>query len=115
MNAALRTMANASRLFQNNPELLQLKYLQTLGEAGQGMIDAELFNMHSAQFISEHDAFLASRIAYVISGGQVRSNAKVDEQVLLTLERKAFIDFLKQDKTVARIDHMLKTGKPLRN
>lgn len=89
--------------------------IPVMGEAGQGMIDAELFNMHSAQFVSEHDAFLASRIAYVISGGQVRSNAKVDEDVLLTLERKAFIDFLKQDKTVARIDHMLKTGKPLRN
>lgn len=89
--------------------------IPVIGEAGQGMIDAELYNMHSAQFVSEHDAFLASRIAYVISGGQVRSNTKVDEEVLLTLERKAFVDFLKQEKTVARIDHMLKTGKPLRN
>jgi 3-hydroxyacyl-CoA dehydrogenase len=89
--------------------------IPVIGEAGQGMIDAELFNMQAAQFVSEHDVFLASRIAYVISGGQVRSNAKVDEEVLLALERKAFIDFLKQDKTVARIDHMLKTGKPLRN
>ena len=89
--------------------------IPVLGEAGQGMIDAELYNMKSAGFVSEHDAFLASRIAYVLSGGEVRSNAVVDESVLLTLERKAFVDFLKQEKTVARIDHMLKTGKPLRN
>jgi 3-hydroxyacyl-CoA dehydrogenase len=89
--------------------------IPVMGEAGQGMIDAELYNMHSAQFVSEHDAFLASRIAFVLSGGQVRTSARVDEDVLLTLERQAFIDFLKQEKTVARIDHMLKTGKPLRN
>ena len=79
------------------------------------MIDAELYNMKSAGFVSEHDAFLASRIAYVLSGGEVRSNAAIDEAVLLTLERRAFVDFLKEEKTVARIDHMLKTGKPLRN
>ncbi len=89
--------------------------IPVMGEAGQGMIDAELYNMKSAQFVSEHDAFLASRIAFVLSGGQARTSTKVDEEVLLTLERQAFIDFLKQEKTVARIDHMLKTGKPLRN
>lgn len=89
--------------------------IPVMGESGQGMIDAELYNMHSAQFVSEHDAYLASRIAFVLSGGQTRTNARVDEEVLLTLERQAFIDFLKQEKTVARIDHMLKTGKPLRN
>ena len=85
------------------------------GEAGQGMIDAELFNMHSARFVSGHDAKLASRIAFVLSGGQMRSGGLVDEEVILTLERQAFLDFLKEEKTLARIDHMLKTGKPLRN
>jgi len=89
--------------------------IPVLGEAGQGMIDAELWNMHSAGFVSAYDAYLASRIAYVLSGGQARAGAKVDEEVIMTLERKTFIEFLKQEKTVARIDHMLKTGKPLRN
>jgi len=79
------------------------------------MIDAELYNMRSAGFVSEYDAYLASRIAYVLSGGQARAGAPVDEEVIMTLERKTFIEFLKQEKTVARIDHMLKTGKPLRN
>jgi 3-hydroxyacyl-CoA dehydrogenase len=89
--------------------------LKVLGAAAEGMVNGEIFNMRSAKFISDHDAFLARRIAVVISGGHVRSNSEVDEEVILNLEREAFIDFLKQEKTLARIEHMLKTGKPLRN
>ena len=79
------------------------------------MINAEIENMQTAGYVSEYEGFLARRIAFVISGGEVRENSKVDEDVILTLEREAFIDFLKEEKTIARIDHMLKTGKPLRN
>lgn len=89
--------------------------IRVFGEAAQGMINGELFNMLSAKFVSEYDAFLAKRIAYVISGGDVRTNSEVDEEVILKLEREAFVDFWKQEKTVARVEHMLKTGKPLRN
>jgi len=89
--------------------------IPVVGEAGQGMIEAELSNMRAARFISSYDAYLAGKIAFVLSGGQVRTGARVDEDVLLTLERKTFVELLKQEKTVARIDHMLKTGKPLRN
>jgi len=89
--------------------------LSVLGQAAQGMINAEIANMQAAGYVSEYDAFLAKRIAFVISGGQVRENSQIDEDVILSLEREAFIDFLKEEKTLARIDHMLKTGKPLRN
>ncbi len=89
--------------------------IKVFGESAQGMINAEIFNMVSAKFVSEHDAFLAKRIAYVLSGGEVRANSEVDEEVILKLEREAFIDFIKEEKTIARIDHILKTGKPLRN
>jgi len=65
--------------------------------------------------MSEYDAFLAKRIAYVMSGGNVNKNSMVSEESILKLEREAFIDFTKEEKTIARIDHMLKTGKPLRN
>jgi 3-hydroxyacyl-CoA dehydrogenase len=71
--------------------------------------------MKKAGFISDYDALLAERIAFVLSGGQVRSNSLVDEETILTLERQNFMALLKQEKTIARIDHMLKTGKPLRN
>jgi 3-hydroxyacyl-CoA dehydrogenase len=71
--------------------------------------------MLNGKFMSEHDAFLAKRIAFVMSGGDVKSGSEIDEDVILKLEREAFVDFCKEDLTVARIDHMLKTGKPLRN
>jgi 3-hydroxyacyl-CoA dehydrogenase len=89
--------------------------IKVMGQAAQGMAAAQISDMLSGQFISEYDASLAKRIAYVISGGDVRDNAEVEEDVILTLEREAFIDFLKEAKTLARIDHMLNTGKPLRN
>jgi 3-hydroxyacyl-CoA dehydrogenase len=89
--------------------------IKVLGQAAQGMAAAQISDMLSGRFISEYDAFLAKRIAYVISGGGVRDNAQVEEDVILTLEREAFIDLLKEEKTQARIEHMLKTGKPLRN
>ena len=89
--------------------------LKVAGNAAQGMVNAELFNMQSAKYVSEYDVFLARRIAFVISGGDVRVNSLVDEELILQLEREAFVDFWKQEKTIARVDHMLKTGKPLRN
>jgi 3-hydroxyacyl-CoA dehydrogenase len=89
--------------------------IKVLGQAAQGMINTEILNLLSGKFITEHDAFLAKRIAYVISGGDVRDNSEVEEDVILELEKEAFIDFLKEEKTLARIEHTLKTGKPLRN
>ncbi|MEJ2283295.1 MAG: 3-hydroxyacyl-CoA dehydrogenase NAD-binding domain-containing protein [Desulfobacterales bacterium] len=88
---------------------------RVLGQAAQGMVAAQIADMASGRFITEYDASLARRIAYVISGGNVRDNATVTDDVILTLERKAFIECLKQEKTMARIEHMLQTGKPLRN
>ena len=89
--------------------------IKVLGQAAQGMINTEILNMLSGNFITEHDAFLAKRIAYVVSGGDVRDNSEVEEDVILKLEREAFVDFWKEEKTVARVEHMLKTGKHLRN
>jgi 3-hydroxyacyl-CoA dehydrogenase len=89
--------------------------IRVLGRAAQGMIEVEIFNMLRGKFITEYDAFLAKRIAYVLSGGEVRDNSFVQEDVILNLEREAFVDFWKEEKTMARVEHMLKTGKPLRN
>jgi 3-hydroxyacyl-CoA dehydrogenase len=89
--------------------------IKVLGQAAQGMVAAQISDMANGGFVSEYDAYLAGRIAYVISGGDVRDNGTVEEDVILTLERETFLDLLKQEKTQARIEHMLKTGKPLRN
>ncbi|MGB5422301.1 MAG: 3-hydroxyacyl-CoA dehydrogenase NAD-binding domain-containing protein [Desulfobacterales bacterium] len=89
--------------------------IKVFGESAQGMIAAEIYNMHKGGFISDYDALLAKRIAFVISGGDVRANSELDEEAILTLERRTFMELLRQEKTVARIEHMLNTGKPLRN
>lgn len=89
--------------------------IRVFGESAQGMIAAEIYNMHKGGFISDYDALLAKRIAFVVSGGDVRANSELDEEAILTLERRTFMELLRQEKTVARIDHMLNTGKPLRN
>ncbi|MBU1195522.1 MAG: enoyl-CoA hydratase/isomerase family protein [Proteobacteria bacterium] len=89
--------------------------LIVMGDNGQGMVASQIYNMLNGGFMSEYDAFLAKRIAFVVSGGNVKMGAMVDEETILKLERDAFVDFCKEEKTQARIAHMLTTGKPLRN
>ena len=89
--------------------------IKVFGESAPAMLNAELFNMVNANFITEYDAYLARKIAYVLSGGEVRANSEIDEDIILKLERETLIDLLKEEKTLARIEHMLSTGKPLRN
>ena len=61
------------------------------------------------------DTRLGRTVAGVITGGDVPSGTPVTEQWFLELEREAFLSLCGEPLTLARIDHMLKTGKPLRN
>ncbi|MCG6894883.1 MAG: 3-hydroxyacyl-CoA dehydrogenase/enoyl-CoA hydratase family protein [Desulfobacteraceae bacterium] len=89
--------------------------IRVFGQSAQGMVNSELHNMKSGGFVTEHDVFLAKRIATVLSGGEVRTGSRIDEEVILRLERRAFMDFLREEKSQERIRHMMETGKPLRN
>jgi 3-hydroxyacyl-CoA dehydrogenase len=89
--------------------------IKVAGEAAQGMVNVQLSDMQKAGYLSEYDAFLARRIAFVLSGGEVKFGCEVEEEVILKLEEEAFLDLLKGEKTHKRIEHMLTTGKPLRN
>ncbi len=66
-------------------------------------------------YASEHDALIARKLAYVITGGAVSEPGWLDEQVFLDLEREAFLELVQTPKTMERISHMLQTNKPLRN
>ena len=55
------------------------------------------------------------KLAYVLSGGDADITSPLTEDDILALEREAFVQLVKQPGTLARLDHMLKTGKPLRN
>ncbi|MCH9755633.1 MAG: 3-hydroxyacyl-CoA dehydrogenase/enoyl-CoA hydratase family protein [Gammaproteobacteria bacterium] len=85
------------------------------GREGCAQLKAALVNFEEGHFISEHDAFLASQMAYVMCGGDVDSGTEVDEAWVLRLEHEAFMCLAETPLTQARIRHMLDTGKPLRN
>ena len=78
-------------------------------------IKASLVGMRDGRFISEHDYLIASRIAEAVCGGDVEAGSTVDEEWLLALERRAFVELLGTQKTQERIMGMLQTGKPVRN
>ncbi|GAA5008703.1 3-hydroxyacyl-CoA dehydrogenase/enoyl-CoA hydratase family protein [Pseudoluteimonas lycopersici] len=85
------------------------------GDVGIATFRMLLVNMLEGRFISDYDNEIATRIATVLCGGEVDRGAVVDEEWLLELERKHFVELAQQPKTQERIAHMLKTGKPLRN
>ena len=65
--------------------------------------------------LSDHDALLGRTLAWILSGGSLPHQTTVSEQYLLDLEREAFLKLCGERKTLERIQHTLKTGKPLRN
>lgn len=70
---------------------------------------------HRAGRLSDHDALIGRTLAHIIAGGTLPQATTVSEQYLLDLEREAFLGLCGQRKTLERIQHTLKTGKPLRN
>ncbi|MGZ3254135.1 MAG: 3-hydroxyacyl-CoA dehydrogenase/enoyl-CoA hydratase family protein, partial [Burkholderiaceae bacterium] len=85
------------------------------GRYGMVTITAQLINMRDGGFISTHDFKLGSMIAEVVSGGDIEPGSVVNEQWLLDLERKLFMELLNNPKTQERIMGMMQTGKPVRN
>jgi 3-hydroxyacyl-CoA dehydrogenase len=65
--------------------------------------------------ISDHDAVVGRALASVLAGGALPHQTTVNEQYLLDLEREAFLKLCGERKTLERITHTLKTGKPLKN
>lgn len=85
------------------------------GDVGVATMKMMLVNMLEGAFISGHDMEIASRVATVISGGEIDRGTPVNEAWLLNQELEHFLALTQLDKTQERIEHMLKTGKPLRN
>ncbi len=89
--------------------------IPVLGEPALTAIKLALHMMVRGSFISEYDAHVATKLAAIITGGSLSRKTLVSEQYLLDLEREAFVSLAGERKTQERIQHMLKTGKPLRN
>jgi 3-hydroxyacyl-CoA dehydrogenase len=91
------------------------KDVLVLGKQALGMFLVGTDSMEASKYISEHDQKIANKLAYVMAGGDLSEPTKVSEQYLLDIEREAFLSLCTERKTLERIQHMLKTGKPLRN
>ena len=89
--------------------------VKVLGKQALGMFLVGTDSMQAGKYISEHDKKIANKLAYVMAGGDLSEATLVSEQYLLDLEREAFLSLCTERKTLERIQHMLKTGKPLRN
>src|SRR6185369_1763106 len=76
-------------------------------------IEVQLVNMRDGGFISAHDYHIASRIAEVVSGGDVDAGSLATEEYLMAMERERFCSLLDHPKTQERIMGMLQTGKPV--
>jgi 3-hydroxyacyl-CoA dehydrogenase len=91
------------------------KNVKVLGKQILGSFLVGADSMLHAGFITEHEKLMSEKLGYVMSGGDLSKPTLVSEQYLLDLEREAFLSLTGERKTLERIEHMLKTGKPLRN
>ena len=94
---------------------LSPRNIKVAGRTGIANCEMMLANMKEGGMISAHDYLVAKCAATALCGGDVETGSLVDEEWLLTVERKLFIELLKNEKTQQRIIHTLETGKPLRN
>lgn len=89
--------------------------IRVQGRTGMALFMAGVQGMRMGNYISDHDAKIATKIANVMCGGDLTAAQEVSEQYLLDLEREAFVSLCGEKKTLERIQAILTGGKPLRN
>lgn len=94
---------------------IEKKDIKVLGKESLALFEAGITGMRYGAYISEHDAKIARKLAWVMSGGDLSSPTEVSERYLLDLEREAFLSLTGEKKTLERIHSILFKGKPLRN
>ncbi|GAB4460530.1 MAG: 3-hydroxyacyl-CoA dehydrogenase/enoyl-CoA hydratase family protein [Anaerolineales bacterium] len=80
-----------------------------------GAMKIGAWSFKEGNYITEYDAHIAAKLAYVMAGGALSKPQWVSEQYILDLEREAFLSLCGEEKTQARMWSLLQTGKPLRN
>ncbi|MGM9946069.1 MAG: 3-hydroxyacyl-CoA dehydrogenase/enoyl-CoA hydratase family protein [Lysinibacillus sp.] len=91
------------------------KKVKVVGAPGYATLLLGAQGMYDSGFISEYDLEIAKKLAFVLAGGLVPYGTEVEEEYILGLEKKAFLELVQHPKTQQRMQHMLVKGKPLRN
>ena len=94
---------------------LPAREIKVVGAPGLATLRMELVNLREGGFMSAHDYVVSDAGALVLCGGEVDPGTLVNEDWLLALERQQFVALAKTEATQQRMQHMLETGKPLRN
>ncbi len=89
--------------------------IKVVGRPGNATLHMDLVNLREGGFMSAHDYVVSEASALVLCGGDVEPGTLVDEDWLLGIERRQFVELLKNEKTQQRMTYMLENGKPLRN
>jgi 3-hydroxyacyl-CoA dehydrogenase len=89
--------------------------IKVQGKSGMALFMAGIAQMRMANYITDHDAKIANKLAYVINGGDLSYAQNVTEQYLIDLEREAFLSLCGEKKTLERMQGLLNGGKPPRN
>ncbi len=89
--------------------------IKLLGQTGKSVLDVTVYIMTEAKWASPYDKVLAGKVAEVMTGGGLSEAQEVPETYVLKLEREAILECFRDERTHKRMEHMLKTGKPLRN
>ncbi len=85
------------------------------GAAGRVAFNGAVADFAKKGVATPYDVVAAGRLANIVTGGEADIIDEVSEDQLLKLERAAFMESVKDARTQARVEHMLETGKPLRN
>jgi 3-hydroxyacyl-CoA dehydrogenase len=89
--------------------------LKAPGRSIGAVLKSQVWNMMAGGFATAYEVEIATIVADVMTGGDVPAGTLITEQYLLDLEREGFLRLCGNSKTLERIEHMLKTGKALRN
>lgn len=107
---AARDLANAGY----HPPLPEAS-CYALGRDGLAALKIGVYMLRQGGYATEYDAVIATKLAAILAGGELSAPQWVSEQYLLDLEREAFVALCQDPRTLQRAQHMLETGKPLRN
>ncbi len=89
--------------------------LYAAGRDQLAALQVGIYMLKEAKQITEYEAHIANKLAFVMTGGDLSKGTWADEQYFLDLEREAFLSLCGEEKTQQRMQHLLETGKPLRN
>jgi 3-hydroxyacyl-CoA dehydrogenase len=85
------------------------------GKTAKILLSMGIKAFHLLGKATDYDVEISEKLAFVLSGGDCDMTSPLTEEDMLALELEAFVALVKQPGTLARLEHMLKTGKPLRN